>query len=254
MASALEILGELLATPDQQLAGRIAARDAWLDRYGPLVDRDHLPDLTAEEFGVFLSAYNAARYRSQLTADMDRLRAGLARLLDDSTSIEDRLEWLWPTANRPLSGLGKSIATPLLFVHSPDTYGIWSSTAETAMQHLGLWTTFPRGWTTGRQYLLVNRVMTTAAEQLGVDLWTLDALFEVLERKPAAAAAAASAPAAARPRKAATPSTAKPRKVTPRARAAATEAPTFTCSVCFLAKPMAQLSEIDGVCKDCADA
>jgi len=179
MTPALQQLAPLV----ERVEGSAAFQARWetLVRAGTRFLPDRLHDLTADDFAAFLRIWpGISRYGTALTQDMGALRAGIARLLDDAVPIESRLEWLWPASEKPLPGLGKSVGTPLLFVARPGSFGIWNSVSESAMQRLGLMPSFPRGWSPARQYLLVNRVMVTAAEQLSTDVWTLDSVWPAL--------------------------------------------------------------------------
>ncbi len=59
----------------------------------------------------------------------------------------------------------------------PDKYGVWNKTAQKAMEALGLWPQTDRGADFAERYEAVNRVLVEVAEELAIDLWTLDMLW-----------------------------------------------------------------------------
>jgi hypothetical protein len=183
-------LQSLLHAPEDQARQMIADRDQVWREYGRLFHPDNLRRLTAEDFMGFLLYENNRhwwgihRQRVAQTADMNRLRAALAVLLDESRPIEERLDWLRPRAGpKPIPGLGPAVMTPILHVVYPDRYGVWNSIAESAMTRLGLWPPFEWGWGFGQKYRSVNDAIRAAADALGVDLWTIDTLWWVVERR-----------------------------------------------------------------------
>lgn len=108
---------------------------------------------------------------------MDRLRRTLALLLDESVVIRDRIDAvLEPGGAYKLAGLGKAVVTPILLVAHPDRYGVWNEPAENGMKQLGLWPE-SRGLSAGERYERINTLLLRLRGDLGIDLWTLDALW-----------------------------------------------------------------------------
>jgi len=64
-----------------------------------------------------------------------------------------------------------------LLVVYPDKYGVWNNTSEMGLKAVDLWPRFERGATTGQRYVEVNQVLRGLGMALGIDLWTLDALW-----------------------------------------------------------------------------
>jgi len=73
--------------------------------------------------------------------------------------------------------MGKAVASAILLVMQPDRYGPWNNPSESALRSLGLWPAFSSGESLGSQYAKVNEVLCQLSQELGTDLWTLDALF-----------------------------------------------------------------------------
>jgi hypothetical protein len=165
------------------------ARDRVIDVYGALFAPENLDHLTAEAFKGFLLFENNQhwwgihRQQATITSDMDRLREALRILLDESRPIAARLDHL-VRSDRPnyVPGLGKAVLTPILLVVYPQNYGVWNAISESAMKKLGIWPSFDRGSSFGDRYERLNRVLSRIAEDVGVDLWTLDGLWWAVEQ------------------------------------------------------------------------
>jgi hypothetical protein len=111
---------------------------------------------------------------------MPLLREVLAHLLDESLPIEHRFD----RAVRDIAGMGKAIVTGILQVAYPGTYGVWNNTSEGGMKELELWPEFERGSSMGERYVRVNSVLQRLSGDVGVDLWTLDALWWMTDDVP----------------------------------------------------------------------
>lgn len=158
-------------------------RDEVITRFQAVFNPEHLPALTAEEYSSFLRPKNNKhwhginRNKKRSIKDMTKLRKALATLLDEERPIDQRLDEVFGFK----IGIGKATATPILLVVYPHRYGVWNSVSEDALKKLGLWPSFERGETEGKKYLKINRVLNDLAREVGVDLWTLDALLWALE-------------------------------------------------------------------------
>ena len=161
-------------------------RDEVLNRYGPVFSTDHLPALTEAEFKSFLYPDNnkhwtgLTRKGGRACEDMDGLRAALSLMLDEEQPVEHRLN----QAVESVPGMGRALATAILLVAFPDTYGVWNNTSEGSLKELKLWPEFERGLTFGQRYIKVNETLRRLADELGADLWTLDWLFGDLRFGP----------------------------------------------------------------------
>ena len=178
------ILREARSKEDEELHGIIQARDDVIGKYQPLFSNERLGRLTKEEFSSFLLYDNNRhwkgihRYVGSLTKDMERLRGLLTILLDESRPLKDRLEELRPRSGKaPVSGLGQATLTPILLVRYPNKYGVLNRIVEEALQGLGLWPDVSPSTSFAERYCKVNEVLCRIADELDVDLWTLDALW-----------------------------------------------------------------------------
>jgi hypothetical protein len=178
---ALQKFRNLLGKPDtkQGLKNTVENRDAVLARYQPIFSPENIPDLNEEDFRSFLYFENNRhwsglyRHVTTLTEDMDALRETIGILLNSKHPLAER----YNEAVGRIKGFGKAIATAILLVSSPDRYGVWNNTSEQAIRELGLWQEVARGKTAGQQYEQINKLLLNLAGDLGIDLWTLDALM-----------------------------------------------------------------------------
>ncbi|MEI4480949.1 MULTISPECIES: hypothetical protein [unclassified Phyllobacterium] len=172
-----------LSLPD--IRNSVAKRDGVLERFGPLF-RDPAR-LTEQDYLDFLSIKHnyhwsgLERLGRRAAADMNNLQAALTTLVDETLPLSERFD----SASSQLDGVGSATLTPILLLAYEDRYGVWNGTSEPEMRDRGLWPTFPRGATDGEKYELINAVLLNLVRDLGVDLWTLDALWWVgkLERQ-----------------------------------------------------------------------
>jgi len=157
----------------------VATRDQVFARYRPIFSSDHVRSLSKDEYTSFLYFENnghwSGLYRKglQAAADMDKLRATLAILLDETEPIENRFR----QALDNVKGLGKGTATGILTVAYPDVYGVWNNTSESGLREIGVWPDFDRGEGIGSRYAKVNSLLTRLKTDLGTDFWTLDAVW-----------------------------------------------------------------------------
>lgn len=127
---------------DKELQSIIDARDEVLARYQPVFSREHIPNLTQEEFSSFLYFDNNKhwtglyRHVGKLTAAMKALRHALKILLEESRPIDQRFSEL--VGSSIVKGLGKALATAILLVAYPDRYGVWNNASEAALKQLGI--------------------------------------------------------------------------------------------------------------------
>jgi uncharacterized protein with ParB-like and HNH nuclease domain len=161
----------------------VEPREQVLARFQPLFARTYIPNLTDEEIRPFFyfesNRHWTGLYRqvNRVCTDIPLLRETLLVLTDENRAIEDRLDEI----DGKIFGLGKGIITAILLVVAPEKYGVWNATSEAGLVRLGLFPRFERGTTFGAQYDRINEVLHSLARSLGVDLWTLDALWWWLE-------------------------------------------------------------------------
>lgn len=179
-----QVLQSLTEGRDAELASLVASRDEVLARFQPLFDRANLKSLTAEQFKSFLLFQNNRHWNAihrqgnQIVEDMDTLRRALDVLLDEKRPLIERLRVLRPKGKDPMvKGLARSVITPILLVAHPDRYGVVNQVVEAGMTTVGVWPETERGADFAESYSAVNAVLNELATDLGVDLWTLDALW-----------------------------------------------------------------------------
>jgi len=179
--SAVAKLREMLSALDPA-DPTLVAKERVLGRYGLMFRPEGVQRITAEEFVSFLRFENNQhwgglhRMASNLTADMEALRRGLALLVDEGQPLAPR----FAQALQSVRGLGPGIASAILLVAYPDRYGVWNGRSEVALKRLGVWPAAPRGASKGQIYERVNGVIVRLRDSLGTDLWTLDLLFSLL--------------------------------------------------------------------------
>ena len=157
----------------------IHARDQVMATFGPIFTPDRIGSITKEDFLAFLDFKNNRhwtglhRHGPKICKDMSRLGTTLAGLVDESRSIEERID----EAVTSVPGLGKAVVTAVLPIAHPERYGVWNGTSEAGLQKVGLWPERKRGDSAGKRYAQINQILTGLAQNLNVDLWTLDGLW-----------------------------------------------------------------------------
>lgn len=179
-----KVLGRIKSGSDDELSGIAEGRDEVIEYYGAIFSQDRVAHLEKEDFKSFLLFKNNKHWKSihrqgsQIVEDMPLLRRALEILVDETKPIEERLRVLRPKNGDPLvRGLARSVITPILLVVYPDRYGVLNQVAESAMRELGLWPDIERGADFAIRYVAVNNVLQELAQELEIDLWTLDALW-----------------------------------------------------------------------------
>ncbi|HVM49886.1 MAG TPA: PDDEXK nuclease domain-containing protein [Candidatus Acidoferrum sp.] len=178
---ALDSLRAILALLDKDasLSDIVQGRDAVLARYQPIFSTAEIKHLTQEQFKSFLLFENNRHWSGlnrkgpRACQDIAALREALALLLDDSKPLDQRMS----KVADEVPGMGKALITAILLVSYPTKYGVWNNTSEAALKTLKVWPPFDRGATFGARYVAVNQTLLLLAKDLGIDLWTLDALF-----------------------------------------------------------------------------
>ena len=178
------ILGRIKAGEDEELSPMVGAKEEVLRKYQRVFSDENLPNLTKEDFLGFLRIKNNRhwdgihRYGRTITKDMDALREALRTLLDESRPLRKRLDELRPpSGGGRIKGLGPATFTPILFVRYPEKYGVFNKTSKTALKRVGLWPDVAPSAPFSEQYIKVNELLLDLAKELGIDLWTLDALW-----------------------------------------------------------------------------
>ena len=162
----------------------VEPRDSVFARYQPVFSPENLLKISSEEFQSFLILDNNKHWSGlhrmgpRICSDMDKLRAALAILTDETKDIKMRLN----ESIDMVSGIGKNIATAILLITNPEKYGVWNNRSEGSMKRLRIWPDFDRGESFGSRYVKVNQILLQLKEDLGVDLWVLDALWYCLDQ------------------------------------------------------------------------
>ncbi len=169
---------------EQQLVLMVAAKEEVLTRYQPVFSLAIIDQLSPEVYRSFLLFRNNQHWTGlhrtggKAADDISRLRQGLRLLLNEEIPIVNRLNQLQPKNSGPLVPyFGKAVITAILQIAYPEQYGVWNNTSESALKDLKVWPEFERGLPFGERYLQVNSLLTQLADAIGIDLWTLDALF-----------------------------------------------------------------------------
>ena len=182
---ALAVLKGIYASQrtDGDLRDLVDAREQVIARYGPVFTPDAIDSLTVEVVRNFLMFRNnrhwtgLQRMGPAITQDMEALKQALRELIDETVPVCRRLDELLPGGRARVKKLGKAILTPILLIAYPNRYGVWNGTSEGAMRELKIWPDFDRAASTGKRYEQLNILLLEISAELGVDLWTLDALW-----------------------------------------------------------------------------
>lgn len=158
----------------------IPPKEMVVPRYSRVFAPENLAGLSADDFLSFLNFKNNRHWHgihrqgTKIVRDMPKLRKALGIILDDSRPLRERLDEVIPGM---VPGLGKAVVTAILIIVYQDRYAVWNRTAQAGMTALDVWPEFGRGATFGERYEAVNRIEMEVARLLGVDTWTLDALW-----------------------------------------------------------------------------
>jgi len=156
-----------------------ASQQQVLARYQPAFAAANVKRLTPEEFKSFVYFENNQHWTGlnrlgwKACKDMAGLRRALRTLQDESRPVGRRLDEVIPA----VPGMGRALATALLLVMFPDKYGVWNNNIESALKALGAWPELEWGLSEGDRYERINAVLLQLTEDLGLDLWSLDALL-----------------------------------------------------------------------------
>ncbi|HSJ29411.1 MAG TPA: hypothetical protein VLB67_14485 [Acidimicrobiia bacterium] len=230
----------------------IRDRDSAITRWGRVFASPSR--LTPEDLSDFLQfEHNRHWWGLQRRSDIllrrfEAVREMISELLDEDRPIVERIDGLGEPRE-----FDREIWSPILLVTHPDTHGVWNQISESAMRRLGLWPDGTDGASPGTVYGMVDEMLNLTAAEVGVDLWTLDALWWAVEKEHDASRyfVTRSKPArvATRARTAAPARTKTLRAA--KAKAVVAE-DTFVCQRCWMTKQSRLASDEAGVCIDCA--
>lgn len=163
----------------------VEPKEAVLARFQPVFASDHARSISSEEFKSFLIFENNQhwtglhRQSSRMCSNMEKLRAALVILVDESRPVNNRLD----EVTEMVYGMGKNIATAILTVVFPNQYGVWNNRSEGGLKKLDIWPNFDRGDSFGTRYVKVNAILLQLRDALQIDLWELDALWWYRDKK-----------------------------------------------------------------------
>jgi hypothetical protein len=164
----------------------VESKDVVLARYQPIFLPNNISNMSEEEFLSFLKFENNKHWSSlhrhgkAMTSDMPRLREALGILVDESGLVDERYD----EATSMVKGLGRAVSTAILTVTYPGKYGVWNYISQTGLETVELWYEIEDGRTEGGTYANINGALVELAEDLGMDLWTLDTLWWALINEP----------------------------------------------------------------------
>lgn len=177
---------EIDEKPYSDYADILKSKGEVLEKFQAVLAPNAIDSLSVEAFRDFLSFKHnrhwtgLQRSTSHVCDDMPRLRAALKHLFDDSIAIADRIDGLTQDGSSSVPGVGVGILTPLLLIRFPEKYGVWNSKAQSALKMLRVWPRFPRGATKGQKYDTLNKLFLRLSDETGLDLWSLDGLWHVI--------------------------------------------------------------------------
>lgn len=172
--------------PYSDYADILRSKDDVLGRFQAEFAPNAIDGVSAETFHEFLSFKHnrhwtgLQRATSHVCDDMPRLRSALKHLFDESVPVAERIDGLTRDEAIAVPGIKVGILTPLLLVRFPDNYGVWNSKAESALKTVRLWPKPPRGSTKGQKYAALNSLFSQLSDATGLDLWSLDGLWHVI--------------------------------------------------------------------------
>jgi len=192
--SAVQTLKALYANPVEMedLKEIFASKQRVLNRFHHLFSPELVATLYEKDFLDFLHIKhnghwnNLSRSQGKLIQNFDLVRKALVILVDENRPIDERLNEIRPLKGEAMvNGIGPAIITAILHVSNPNKYGVWNGTSENGWVKSGLWPAYKVKISFGSYYQTVNEILKALALELGVDLWTLDALwYKIDPQKP----------------------------------------------------------------------
>jgi hypothetical protein len=181
---ALRVLSDVHKSFGENPPDTLDAKEEVYDTFQPHFRPGAIEDVSEQTITSFLDYGNNKhwsrldRSKGKITRDLTSLREGLSTLVNEERKLAPR----FTEAVDEVHGMGKAIATAILHVAYPDRYGVWNETSNQGMDRLDLLPEFERGASIGERYELVNDVLRALADDLSVDLWTLDFVWDRMVR------------------------------------------------------------------------
>lgn len=159
---------------------RLKEEEDVIGKYGQIFHPSNLDRLTKEDFKSFLVIKNNRhwdgihRQGNMITENMRRLIGALKILLDETRSLKERLDELFPPKGPSMiKGLGRAIVTPILLVVHPERYGVFNTKSEAGLEAAGLLPNL-KGKSFAERYIAVNEVLRLFAKEHELTLWQTD--------------------------------------------------------------------------------
>ncbi len=165
----------------------IASEEEVLKKYQPKFSQETIGRLTFDDFLGFLDSNNNKHWshidryarlnRSFSKRFESEVRPAFVELMNDAIEIEKRIDKCFE-----VKGLNKATITPMLLVEFPNKYGVWNEISESALKTLGVWLDTYKEKSSvklspGETYKFVNETLIEMSGEMGVDLWSLDAIL-----------------------------------------------------------------------------
>ena len=173
---AIKRLEELWKTVNKN-SDLFTSKKITLETYSKSFDPNTNDGLNVDDFIEFLHFRNNHHWTlmdmqtKNLTLDKESLKNALVTLLDETKSIQDRIDRL-----PKVKGLGEGIFSPFLLVASNQKYGVLNLKSR---KFLSKYHIMPneRSKKPGLIFKEVNDLLLRLSNDTGMDLWTLDGLF-----------------------------------------------------------------------------
>lgn len=184
-------LTQAVAKLDEWIAAnpnRVLEKEAALSKWGAYFRQSDLNQITADGIREFLTFkgnkhWGHIQRHSEIYADMPRFRECLAILLNESISIERRLDSILPSGGPPfIKGLGRAVLTPILMCAYPGKYGVFNIRSIEVLEWLQAYRE-PEGQSFGKTYASVNDACSVIAKAINRPLPLVDLMFGLLYRR-----------------------------------------------------------------------
>ncbi len=175
------ILSEWLTSKPEEVKTQKAA----MEYYGRYFSPQNLSSVTQEGFRDFLLLKNNKHWsgihrQPQIYENMDRLRMCLEILLDESKSLEQRLDAIAPRGKPPfIKGLGRAVITPILMCVYPDKYSVYNRISDEGLKQLGR-NTIKESDSFSKRYASLNTACHQLSDEIQQPLYLIDSMFSLM--------------------------------------------------------------------------
>jgi Endonuclease NucS len=163
----------------------VEAQKTAMDYYGSYFKPDNLSSITQDGFKDFLLLKNNKHWsgihrQPQIYKDMDRLRECLSILLDESQSIEKRLDIIMPKNKSPfIGGLGRAVITPILMCVYPEKYSVYNRISDQGLDMIGR-NTIKDSDPFSKRYASLNAACHELSTEIRQPLYLVDSMFSLM--------------------------------------------------------------------------